>query len=370
MIIHTAPWVLPISRPPIADGAVAVDERGVIRGLGRREDLRGGNFVVGRVIEHAGVLMPGLVNAHAHLELSDSVPGGDGLAPWIGRLLATRRPPDVPAISAAVAQIFARGTVAVADVCNSGLSSPLARAAGLEVLELDERLGLGGELAAPRAGAVMTAHSTYTCGESSLRQIAAHANGHLASIHLEEDPAEAGLTVEGAGPLAELLRARGAPVKAVGLRPLAWLDSLGLIGDGTLLVHLTFADDASLRRAAELRAVAVLCPRSNQHITAHLPPFARIRAAGGRVALGTDSLASSPSLDLFGDVQALARAGADPAWLLEIATSGGAVALHKPHLGALEPGRRPGLIAVAANTRDPISFVAHEAADAPVERVA
>jgi aminodeoxyfutalosine deaminase len=366
VIIHTAPWVVPIVRPPIADGAVAMDERGVVRGVGRMSDLR----AAGDVVEHAGILMPALVNAHAHLELSARVAGGDGLAPWIRRLLATRAAPDLVEIAAAARQLYARGTAAVADVGNSGLSAGPARAAGLEVLELDERVALGGTLAPPRAGAILTPHSTYTCGEMPLRQIVAEAHGRIASIHVEEDPGEAGLTVEGAGPLAELLRERGAPVQAVGRRPVPWLDSLGLIGEGTLLVHLTFADEASLRLTAERRAFAVLCPRSNLHITGHLPPHTRMRALGLRVALGSDSLASSPTLDIFGDAQCLARAGADPAWLMEAATAGGAAALAKPHLGALEPGRRPGLIVVGDGAvADPYTFLAHEAADAPVRRV-
>jgi cytosine/adenosine deaminase-related metal-dependent hydrolase len=366
MIFHAAPWVVPISRPPIADGVVAVDERGTIRGVGKRNDLR----ATGDLRSHPGILMPGLVNAHTHLELSHLglIPGGDGLASWIRRLLQTRGAPDPIAIEAAAQRMAARGTVAVADVANGPIAAPILRASGLEVVDLDERLD--SQLAPARAGATRTAHSTYTCRESTLRQFAA-----LASIHVEEDPAEAHLLVEGSGPLAELLRERGKPFDRVGKRPISWLDSLGAIGDGTLLVHLTFADDASLKIARERNAVAVLCPRSNRHISGRLPPFSRIRELALRVALGTDSLASSPSLDLFGDIQCLARVGAEAAWLLQAATTGGALALKMPHLGALEPGRRPGLLHVGANygdrpVRDPLLFLAHEAADAPVERLA
>src|SRR5262249_10858079 len=112
--------------------------------------------------------------------------------------------------------------------------------------------------------------------------------------------------------------------------------------------------------------------RSNRHITGRLPPFREVRAAGLRVALGTDSLASSPSLDVLGEAQALARAGAVPAWLISAATDGGARALACPLIGALERGRRPGLTAGGDRGRtveDPCSFVAHEGADAGVERL-
>jgi cytosine/adenosine deaminase-related metal-dependent hydrolase len=359
--------VLPIAHPPIADGVVAVDEGGTIRGVGRRVDLRG----AGKTVEHRGVLMPALVNAHTHLELSGLglLPGGDGLAPWIQRLLRARGQPDLRAIERAARQMRARGTIAVADVANGPEAGPIARAAGLELLELDERVALNGDLAPPRPGAVMTPHSTYTCGEMSLRQIAAHSGGKIVSIHVEEDPAEAGLTLEGTGEIAELLRARGIHPGPPLQRPVMWLDALGLLGEGTLLVHLTFADEASLARAAERRAIAVLCPRSNKHITGKLPPFARMR--GLRVAIGTDSLASCPSLDVLGDVQCLARVGAEAAWLLGAATANGAAALKLPHLGTLEPGRRPGVICVGDRAvKDPVAFVAHEGADVAVERVA
>jgi cytosine/adenosine deaminase-related metal-dependent hydrolase len=228
----------------------------------------------------------------------------------------------------------------------------------LELYDLDERVfGQG----TPRDGAVPTPHSIYTWRGNWSHPIA--------SIHVEEDPGEAGFSVEGAGPIADLLRARGIAVSPCGKRPIPWLDGLGLIGDGTLLVHLTFADDASLKLAAERRAIAVLCPRSNRHITGRLPPFARMRQLGLRVAVGSDSLASSPTLDVLGDVQCLARAGADAEWLLQAATFG--AALQMPHLGAVATGRRPGLIVVGDRApRDPIAFVAHEGADAPVERVA
>jgi cytosine/adenosine deaminase-related metal-dependent hydrolase len=355
MMFHAAPWVVPIAHPPIADGVVAVDERGTIRGVGRQEDLRG----AGKRIVHKGVLMPGLVNAHAHVELSGMglVPGGDGLAPWIARLLAARAAPDAVAIERAAKTLYIRGTVAVADVANTAAAAPVLRDAGVEVLDLDERVfGKG----TPREGAVPTPHAVYTWDKWS---------HPIASIHVEEDPGEAGYLVEGAGPIAELLRARGARIAPAGKRPIPWLDEQGLIAEGTLLVHLTFSDDASLALAAARGAIAVLCPRSNRHISGHLPPFARIRRHGLRVALGTDSLASSPTLDVLGDVQCLARAGADPEWLLQAATNGTAVRM--PHLGRLEPGRRPGLLVVGDQApRDPLSFVAHEGADAPVERVA
>jgi cytosine/adenosine deaminase-related metal-dependent hydrolase len=200
----------------------------------------------------------------------------------------------------------------------------------------------------------------------------------VASIHVEEDPAEAAWLVDGVGPFADFLHERDA-LPSAGVprsRPVEWLDSLGVLGAGTLLVHLTVADSDSLARAARRNCIAVLCPRSNKHISGRLPPVDGIRAAGLRAALGTDSLASCATLDVLGDVQLLARAGVDAAWLVRAATAGGADAMLAPHLGSLAIGKRPGLIALGDDARGlrdaalAIAWIAHEAADAPVRRLA
>jgi cytosine/adenosine deaminase-related metal-dependent hydrolase len=379
VIVHAAPWVVPISGPPLPDAAVALDgDR--IAAVGPLASLA----PLGEVVEHGGVLMPGLINAHLHLELSHlRIVGGDGLVPWIRSLMATRAQStgdgngDEAATAAALA-MAARGTVAAVDISNDGRSAPQLAAAGIAPRMLRERIGPRG--ADPSwNSAEDTAHATYSCNAEALRALAGTRG--LASIHVEEDPAEAALLVDGDGPFAELLRERGGqPSKATapGMRPIAWLDSLGVLGEGTLLVHLTVADAPSLQLAAARGCIAVLCPRSNQHIGKRLPDVAAIRAAGLRVALGTDSLASCATLDVLGDVQLLARAGVDPAWLLRAATDGGAAAFGAQGLGArglgsLGVGKCPGLVALgddARGLRDPEAWVAHEGADAPARRVA
>jgi cytosine/adenosine deaminase-related metal-dependent hydrolase len=325
------------------------------------------------------VLLPGFVNAHAHVELSHlagRVAGGDGLVPWVRRLLALRAETLAPAAALWIARaVAARGTVAIADVTNAGQVAGALREAGVEVLALDERIAPRGEPQPTRPGATAVPHATYTCGAGVIRALASRSNGCVRSIHVDEDPAEARWLVEGIGPLAELLAERDSRPEGTpcGLRPVPWLDTLGVIGPRTLLVHLACADDASIAIAVRRGAVAVLCPRSNLHIGNRLPPWDRIRAAGLRVALGTDSLASSPSLDVLGEVATLAQAGADPGWLLRAITLDGAYALELPHLGALARGLRPGLVELGDDARGldhPIAWAAHEGAAAPARRLA
>lgn len=378
MTVHVAPFVVPISSPPLRDGAVVVDGRGVVRAVGPARELAR----TGDAVEHDGILLPGLINAHAHVELSHLglIPGGDGLVPWVRRLLALRLTSfdatrEAEAARKEAERLAERGTVAVADVSNDGRVAAHLRAAGVELLDLHELVAFD-DLPHPiRPGAVGTPHATYTVGVPAMQRLAASADGRIRSIHVEEDPAEAAWLVDGAGPMSELLRERGAAPTGTpsGRRPVEHLDALGVLGPDTLLVHLTCAGPATLALAASRGAVAVLCPRSNRHITGRLPPFQEVRAAGLRTALGTDSLTSSPSLDVLGEVKELARAGAEPAWLLHAVTEGGAQALGFAHLGSLAVGRRPGLIVVGAGVRgvaDPLAFVAHEGADVPVERVA
>ena len=242
---------------------------------------------LGEVVEHRGVLMPGTINAHTHLELSHvRVPGGDGLVPWVRRLLATRTPTNVEhRARGGRSGMAARGTVGAVDVSNDGGTAPLFADAGIEARVLLERIAPRGEPppAARRASRPRTRPTAAVrrrCARS-----AARSGGRLVSIHVEEDPAEAAWLVDGAGPFADFLAERDALPSVVvpGVRPVAWLDSLGVLGPGTLLVHLTVSDSESLDRAARNGCIAVLCPRSNLHISGRLPPVGGVRAAGLRV---------------------------------------------------------------------------------------
>ena len=132
--------------------------------------------------------------------------------------------------------------------------------------------------------------------------------------------------------------------------PVEYLDNLGWLGACTLLVHGVQLTDAELARIARAGATLVTCPRSNRHTGAGNPPIARFHAAGVRLAVGTDSLASVADLNLFSELHAMRRlAPAVPAAaILRSATQAGAAALgYGDALGVIAPGRRASLIAVA-----------------------
>jgi cytosine/adenosine deaminase-related metal-dependent hydrolase len=166
------------------------------------------------------------------------------------------------------------------------------------------------------------------------------------TLHFAESPAECRFLESSTGPLAEQLYPFVGWDKHLpppgGARPAAWLDALGGLGEGTLLVHGVQVTAAEVDLLARRRATVVLCPRSNRQLKVGLAPAALYRAAGVRLALGTDSLASSPTLSVWHELAAarlLYGAVLTPGDLLAMATFNGALALGlEGEMGHLQPG--------------------------------
>ncbi len=371
-LVH-ADHVITIDGPSIADGAIVVDQ-GRIVDVGHASEViaRHAGLSIERV---RGVVLPGLVNAHTHLEISalrGRVTGGRGFIDWVERLIGLRSEigpeEEELAIDEAVRSLVSFGTVAIGEVTNSlAAVLPLARA-GLvgcifhEVFGLDRdhvmaRLaGLRAELESrikhwPSSDLSYSPapHTLYTTHEDVVRTMITQAS-HRTSLHLAEHPQERRAIEHGDGPVPEWLAERA---KVTNFpwpkRPLFdHAESVGALAPNVLLVHLTDAKPAELARVALAGAHVVLCPRSNLHIEAQLPPLLAMREAGVRLSLGTDSLASSPSLDVLAEARALRdRFPSVPAQeLLAMATRGGALALDRPELGRIVRGARPGLLAV------------------------
>ena len=144
--VVSARWVVPIARPPIADGALALADDGAVLAVGSRAEVRA-EFPDAHEERAEGVLLPGLVNAHCHLELSlhDCIPSGDGLFTWATALMRARagdRPADVSA-AATGAAVGARicGTAAIGDVGNSLVAVEGIRRAGLGGVAVSRAVG-------------------------------------------------------------------------------------------------------------------------------------------------------------------------------------------------------------------------------------
>lgn len=379
MILIRAAWICPIASPPIANGWVAARDGRIVAVGGPEAPVPTAVDQVrdlGRV-----VVLPGLVNAHTHLELSwlrDRVPPAASFVAWMTGMFAARggaveRPDDPKVVEAA--RIAARemreaGTIAVGDISNSLASIVPIADEGLSGIVFHELLGFSdttgaaiertrtARATAPRRDGVRVSiapHAPYSVSPElfqAIRRIVDE-NGGVTSVHVGESPEELEFVERGTGPWQAILRRLGVwreEWKAPGTGPVQYLDAIGMLKPGTLAVHGTQLRDDDLRVLAERQCTLVTCPRSNQWVGVGVPPVERFYQSGVPVAVGTDSLASVADLNLFAELKEMRwLAPSVPAGrFLESATVVGARALQlDAELGTIEAGKRAALIGVA-----------------------
>jgi len=396
MIVYAAKHLLPVAGPPIQNGAVGVHE-GRIAAVGRRKDVVKAH--PGAEVRDLGdaVIVPGLVNAHTHIELSfmnGEPPAGGAFMTWLKDFVGRRASVDAhvaaQAAAAAIETMLLRGTVAVGDVANGAWAAPLLARSGLHGLAFHELFGFRlaeaesilAEAAArletidqdpdvvsarDRITNVLTPHAAHTTSNALLKALGgrAVASGEVLSIHVAESEEESQLLRDGTGPFKDFLIERNAwepGWKAPGLTPVEYLDRLGVLTPRTLAVHCIHIDHQDLSRLQARGVTVVTCPRSNQRLGVGKAPVPKLLASGIPVALGTDSLASAPDVDVFTEVAHLRQEhpGLSPATTLRIATWNGARALGlAKDLGTIELGKLAALAVVGLNDQndDPLEAV-------------
>lgn len=369
-MILRARWVLPIERPPIEGGWVSVDD-GVIHAIGHGRPPGGAVQDLGDV-----ALLPGLVNAHTHLELSflrGRIPPAAAMAPWIRGLMAARR--EAPhedeqraAAALALAEARASGTIAFGDISNLLIAAePLAESGAPSVLfhellgfmprEVDARVSRAADAVTRAASASVrpgvAPHAPFSTASELIAAIAreARARSLPMSMHVGESQEELELLANGGGAFRDLLVDLGAwrdDWVAPATDPVSYLEGLGALVPGMLAVHCAQLEGAALDRLAARGAVIVSCPRSNRWTGVGDPPLDAFYASGATVAFGTDSLTSAPTLDMFDEVAAARRVSSvSDTVLLDSATRGGARALGLgAAYGRIAPGLRAPLLAV------------------------
>ena len=375
MIIYRADWILPMTAAPIRNGSVSV-EHGRVRAVDAAP--RGDAVDLGRV-----AVLPGLVNAHTHLELSylhERVPPAPSFADWVRAVMQTREqhpdPADVRIIEparAAIAQARACGTALVGDVTNTLVTVPLLRDAQMPAQVFHELTGFTEQdpvarVAEARARAESCAatgdevrislapHAPYSVSAALFKAIRDDLDAHMpavSSVHLGENPEEVELLRHGTGPIKEVLQGLGRwpdDWHPPGVSPVRYLLDLGVLDSQMLVAHGVQFDGDDLSQLRAIGATLVSCPRSNRHVGVGDPPLEAFYAMNVDVAFGTDSLASVADLNVFAELaQARRVAPRVPARrLLESATSVAARALgFGGDFGAIEIGKRAALIAVA-----------------------
>ena len=378
--LYSADLVLPITAPPIIDGAIAVRGERILH-VGERVWVERSLAERGVPVEHVrwpGVLMPGLVNAHTHLQYTGMGEVGrgqyTGFEDWAKAFNPVyTQPHDWRADAAAgAAMLIASGTTAAADIVTDPEAAYAlhdAELAGIAYWEIidwsNEDWAAGGRAQVEaaldslpsRPGTGLSPHAPYSLDIVPLLEIPdiVRERGSRIHIHLgesgierefepEHDLAEPWQT-KGVGSLAELRQA------GFGVSATDYVDHLGVLGPDCHIAHGVYM---SARDRAILRArgtTVALCPRSNEVIGLGAPPVAAYLREGSPIAIGTDSLSSAPSLDLMGDVAHLMRIARAQGYsdddlaerLLRAATLGGAHAM-----GIDEGAGRRGYLAVGA----------------------
>lgn len=338
----------------------------------------------GKVVDLGNAaILPGLINAHAHLDLSD-VPAplgqrGIGLVEWIGRVVDFRRCRPAGSrdpVELGLEECTFQGTTGLGEIAQPDWPTAAPAHAALDCTVFQELIGPTAERMAPcmelarrhlAAGggkawcAGLAPHAPYSVHPELLRgvvRLAAAAQAPVA-FHLAESREEIEFLQTGGGPLRQLLEALGAWQPGAirpGTRPLEYLRVLSE-SPRALVIHGNYLDDEEMAFLAEhaWRMAAIYCPRTHAWFDHPRWPLEKMLSLGVAVALGTDSRASSPDLSLLAELRTLAarHPAVEPRVVLQLGTSRAAAALGYGHeAGTLEAGKFANLTVVALPDRD------------------
>ena len=359
MRILSADWIVPVEGAPIEHGAVAIGDDGRIAAIGAATEIGEGERF------DDAVILPGFVNAHSHIEYAAYAGFGDGLPfpPWIGLHIQRKsrlENGEMEAIARlGAAECLRSGITTVGDCSFSGVAATACAELGLRAIvylevfgedagaleRFEDRRATVASAWSDRVRVGISPHAPYTCTVELY--VACTALGLPLATHLSESEAELEYLLTGTGPwesLAEYL------VPPLGRPAIPALADAGVLGPSTLAAHCVQVDAEEIALLAALGVGVAHCPRSNALLGCGTAPLAALREAGVRVAIATDSPASTPSFDMFDELRtavmaARAREKRPDALLtgdaLELATLGGARLLGLDReIGSLVPGKR------------------------------
>ena len=369
-----ATYIFPGNRPPVKNGLLVCDDDGTVVELQERAD----NWHEEAGVEYySGVIVPGFVNAHCHLELSHlhkKTGAKNGMGVFLRQINKLRKAEPglvLKAMQLADRLMWAAGIAAVGDVSNSGISIPVKQKSKITYHTFVEAFGFHPSRAERAFDLAVEArnefkqsglrtsivpHSPYSVSESLFRKVQAEAqkDSSILSIHNQESQAEKQFFKEGTGPIADHLQHN------IGLDVSHWQagrsTSLNTaveflpVENTLLLVHNTFTSendlkDLELQRSKE-NTFLVLCPDSNLYIENALPPVELFRKHRMNICLGTDSLASNTALSILKEMSTIQQHFPEIQLeeLISWACVNGAKALHiSDTFGSFDAGKKPGV---------------------------
>jgi len=378
----SAEWIVPGLGRPIRNG--------VMRARGGRIEAIGPLSEVPPTRRHRDLgevaVLPGLINAHTHLELThlkNKLPRRRPMPQWL--FAVARRLPTGSAQDASVAdgaeQSVEAGTTALADICHNHRAHHVLKVKPLRKLCLAELVGIGplargamarlhsrlkGLRATARLRFGIAPHAPYSTSEELFRQageLARKRNWPVAT-HLAETDIERQFLLRGSGRFFEFLARLGmidSSVNTHRCKPVEFARRVGLFEGPCILAHVNYIDDEEMKILTSSGASVVYCPRSSDFFGRKGHRYPEMLAAGINVALGTDSLASNDSLSVLDEMRRVrrdARVGNDA--ILRMATLNGAAALGwDEQIGNLAPGKQADWIALELprETHDPLETI-------------
>ncbi|WP_428939704.1 amidohydrolase family protein [Fontivita pretiosa] len=397
-MVMTAAWVAPMDAPIIHNGAVVIaDGRIVAVGPARKLLADHGHGACRQDLPEA-ILLPGLVNPHTHLELrtctcGDSAPGS--FAEWILSIRQRMREGSPPAtdpeqsirqaVEVGIQQCLRFGVTTVGDISQQmHVTRPLLRDSPIRAVSFGEVIGLArlrwrfdellpravdGSMESSRLRIGLTPHAPYTVDLPGYRQclhIARQRRLPLAT-HLAETIEEQQFITHHSGPLRQLWEQIGSWAEPVETfrdgTPVAMAHALGLLEYPTLLAHVNYCDQNDLELLSRGRASVVYCPRTHRYFGHPPHRWREMLARGINLAVGTDSCASSPDLNIVDDLRLLQQIApqmpSQALWQLATVRAARALGMHDS-IGSLTVGKRADLVAfpvAGSDGEDPLGAI-------------
>lgn len=345
----TANIIYPVSSPPIKDAYIELDDNNVIKGIIPYER---GNKEPHHLEYFSGVLVPGFVNAHCHLELShlkDKIEQGKGLKHFVKQVQKLRfsTPNNIEnAAEKAIKYMYSRGISATADIVNNAIATKSKSVSNMHFYNFIELFNEGNKTTESiiehsmeiisnfsDESASFVPHSMYGTNRELLKAIdRINLNDSISSIHFLESNWEAAIDAE---------------------KILSYLKQVKCARN-ILLIHNLFLNDKilSLIKSDEdlhERIFWVTCPNSNKYINGSLPPINKFVEWKLKLCIGTDSLASNKNLSVFDEMKTITKAYSELSFetILQWATLNGAMAINKQHtLGSFDIDKAPGVVLI------------------------
>ena len=365
----SAQYIITNSGPPLKRAVVNTDDDGTIINI---ENTGAGLKEKHSVEFHNGIIIPGFVNCHCHLELSHmkgSISRGSGIGGFIEQIRNTRDNESESIIASAYSadnDMYKEGVVLCADVCNTSISFKLKKKSRTRYINLLEVFGIDPEKASRRMDGLikvaeaaeemnlafsMVPHSAYSMSLPLFRLLRGKSeNNKVTSIHFMETAGEKDFLENHSGTLMTSYLQSGlipSRLETAKSHIDAALNEVTRNGN-LILVHNTFADRDTIRMIKERKNVFwCLCPNSNIYIENQIPPLNLFIEEDCEIVIGTDSLASNNKLSILEELITLQLHfhSVSIEELVKWATVNGAKALgEEGQFGKIEPGKKPGLL--------------------------